>query len=162
MNKRTWLLAAAVLAFGLAGCATTTPAPQSIADTIAGTPELSTLNKLVNDAGMADTLRASGPYTLFAPSNDAFKAVPAETMNALASNKEALKAVLAYHVVQGKFASSDVTNSNQKTLNGASLALAKAGSFVTVEDAMVTTADITATNGVVHVVDSVLMPPKKK
>ncbi len=144
----------------LQGCATSS-APATIADTAARTPQLSTLNKLIADAGLADTLRQGGPYTVFAPSDEAFKAVPAKTMAELAANKELLKSVLTYHVLPGKVASAEVKNGNAKTLQGANLALAKSGGFVTVEDAMVTQADVAASNGVVHVIDRVLMPPKK-
>jgi uncharacterized surface protein with fasciclin (FAS1) repeats len=150
-------LAAAVLA---AGCAST-PAPATIADTAARTPQLSTLAKLLNDAGLADTLRAAGPYTVFAPSDEAFKAVPAKTMQELAANKELLKAVLTYHVVPGKVPAAEVKAGNAKTVQGANLALAKSGGFVTVEDAVVTQADVPASNGVVHVIDRVLKPPTR-
>lgn len=160
MTHRIWLLPAALVLALAAGCATTS-APATIAETAARTPELSTLNKLINDAGLAQTLSAEGPYTVFAPSDAAFKAIPAKTMDELAKDKELLKSVLTYHVVPGKLASSDVKNGNTKTVQGANVALAKAGTFVTVEDAMVTQADLPATNGVVHVIDRVLMPPKK-
>lgn len=160
MTHRIWLLPAALVLALAAGCATTS-APATIAETAARTPELSTLNKLINDTGLAQTLSAEGPYTVFAPSDAAFKAVPAKTMDELAKDKELLKSVLTYHVVPGKLASSDVKNGNTKTVQGANVALAKAGTFVTVEDAMVTQADLPATNGVVHVIDRVLMPPKK-
>lgn len=143
-----------------AGCATPR-APVTIAETAAATPQLSTLNRLVAEAGLAETLKSAGPFTVFAPSDEAFKAVPAKTMQDLAANKELLKAVLTYHVIPGKVAAADVKVGNVKTVNGANLALGKAGSFVTVEDAMVQQADVTASNGVVHVIDRVLMPPKR-
>jgi uncharacterized surface protein with fasciclin (FAS1) repeats len=152
--------AAVALALVLGGCATT-PSPASIADTAARTPQLSTLNKLINDAGLAETLRGSGPFTVFAPSDEAFKAVPAKTLAELAADKELLKAVLTYHVVPGKLTSAEAKNSSLKTVQGANLALSKAGTFVTVEDALVTQADVGATNGVVHIIDKVLMPPKR-
>jgi uncharacterized surface protein with fasciclin (FAS1) repeats len=161
--KRTVALFALSATLGAAllqGCATTS-GPVSVADTAAKTPQLSTLNKLIADAGLADTLRGPGPYTVFAPSDEAFKAVPAKTMAELAGNKELLKSVLAYHVVPGKVPAADVKNGNVKTVQGANVALAKSGTFVTVEDAMVTQADVPASNGVVHVIDRVLMPPKK-
>lgn len=159
--RRTSLLAAAVVALAVtAGCATT-PAPATIADTAARTPQLSTLNRLIADAGLADTLRAAGPYTVFAPSDEAFRALPAKTLQELAGNKELLKAVLTYHVVPGKLTAADAKNTNLKTVQGANVALAKAGTFVTVEDALVTQADVPATNGVIHVIDKVLMPPKR-
>lgn len=160
MTHRIWLLPAALVLALATGCATTS-APATIAETTARTPELSTLNKLINDAGLTQTLSAAGPYTVFAPSDAAFKAVPAKTMDELAKDKELLKSVLAYHVVPGKLTSAEVKNGNTKTVQGANVALSKAGTFVTVEDAMVTQADVPATNGVVHVIDRVLMPPKK-
>jgi uncharacterized surface protein with fasciclin (FAS1) repeats len=145
----------------LLGACATTPASAPIPDTAARTPELSTLNRLIADAGLADTLRAAGPYTVFAPSDEAFKAVPAATMKQLAGNKELLKSVLSYHVVPGRVTAADVKNGNVKTVQGANVALAKAGGFVTVEEAMVTRADVGASNGVMHVIDRVLMPPKR-
>jgi uncharacterized surface protein with fasciclin (FAS1) repeats len=100
--------------------------------------------------------------TVFAPNDEAFKAVPAKTMEALAKDKEQLKAVLGFHVLPVKLMAAEVKNGNVKTLQGADLAVGRAGDFVTVEDGMVQQADIQASNGVVHIVDRVLMPPKKK
>lgn len=158
--KTTKFLAAALVAALLGACATP-QAPSPITDTAQRTPQLSTLTKLINDAGLAETLRGAGPYTVFAPSDDAFKAVPAATMQALASDKELLKSVLTFHVVPGKVSGADVKSGNAKTVQGANVALSKSGSFITVEDAVVTQADVMASNGVVHVIDRVLMPPKK-
>jgi len=159
--NRTTLLAAPLLAL-LAACATQpTSTPVSVADTLNRDPNLSTLNQLVVKAGLADTLKAAGPYTLFAPTNEAFKAVPAKTMDELAHDPARLKAVLSYHVVPGKLLAAQVKNGPAKTAQGANVALAKAGEFVTVEEAMVQTPDIVATNGVVHTVDRVLMPPRR-
>ena len=158
--RRPLLLATlAALFSAFVGCATA-PAPTTIADAAARTPQLSTLTKLLADAGLTDTLRGAGPFTVFAPSDEAFKAVPAKTMAELAANKELLKSVLTYHVLAGKFSSADAKNGNAKTLQGANVAVGKAGSFVTVEEAVVTEADVAATNGVIHVIDKVLMPPK--
>ena len=159
MNPRLLFVAASTTLALVAGCATT-PSTTNVADTIAGAPQLSTLNKLVKDAGLADTLRSAGPYTVFAPTDEAFKAVPAATMAALGSDKERLKAVLMYHVVPGKVAAADVKNGPAKTAQGANVALARSGTFVTVDDAVVTSADMAATNGVVHIVDRVLLPPR--
>jgi uncharacterized surface protein with fasciclin (FAS1) repeats len=158
LNRRFLVLAAAVAA--LAGCATS-PTPVSVADTIAAQSRLSTLNGLVAKAGLTDTLKGTGPYTMFAPTNEAFAKVPAKTMDELARDPAKLKAVLSYHLIPGKLMAADVKNGNNKTVNGANVALSKAGEFVTVEDAMVQTADISATNGVVHVVDAVLIPPSR-
>jgi uncharacterized surface protein with fasciclin (FAS1) repeats len=145
----------------LGGCAST-PAPKTIAENLEATPSLSTLNSLVTAAGLTDTLKSAGPFTVFAPTNDAFKAVPAKTMDALAKNPAMLKDVLTYHVLAGKVMAADVKNSKVKTVNGADLEVAKAGTMVTVESAVVTTPDVVATNGVVHIIDTVLIPPAKK
>jgi len=159
MHKIAPLIATAALV--LAGCASTS-APVSIADTTAKTPSLSTLNKLIGDAGLADTLRGAGPYTVFAPTDEAFKAVPAKTMEALGKDKEMLKSVLMYHVVPGKVMAAQIKDGKTKTAQGADVVVAKAGGFVTVEEALVTQADVAASNGVVHVIDRVLIPPAPK
>jgi uncharacterized surface protein with fasciclin (FAS1) repeats len=159
MNARPWLataLACALLA--LAGCATPTR-PATVAETAAGRPELSTLTRLMNEAGLVDTLKGPGPYTVFAPTDEAFKAVPAGTMAKLATDKALLKSVLSFHVVENALPAAAVKNGAVKTLQGGNVALSKAGDFVTVEDAVVMRADVIATNGVVHLVDRVLMPP---
>lgn len=145
---------------GLTACATA-PAPAPLADTLARDPQLSTFNRLVAQAGLQESLRATGPLTVFVPSDEAFKAVPAKTMEALAQDPAQLKAMLSYHMVPEKLAAEQVRNANVKSVQGAPLATARAGTFVTVEDAMVQQADIAATNGVAHVIDRVLMPPKK-
>ena len=158
MTRRAALAASITLT--IAGCATPS-GPVNLAETIAATPSLSTLSTLVAQAGLTETLKTGGPFTVFAPTNDAFKAVPAATLSDLAKDPEKLKAVLTYHVVPGKTMAADVKNSNAKTVNGANVALAKAGDFVTIESGAVVTANLLATNGVIHTVDTVLMPPKK-
>lgn len=158
-KRRILILAAAALA--LSGCATVSK-PVSVADTLAATPELSTLSGLVTRAGLTSTLNGAGPFTVFAPTNAAFAKVPAKTMEDLGKDPARLAAVLTYHVIPGKVMAADVkSNSNVKTVNGANIAVSKAGAFVTVEDGMVQTADVAATNGVVHVIDSVLIPPAR-
>jgi uncharacterized surface protein with fasciclin (FAS1) repeats len=143
------------------GCASV-PSQQPVAATIAGMPELSTLSGLISKAGLTNTLNGTGAFTVFAPNNEAFKAVPSKTMDELAANPSRLTEVLTYHVLAAKAMAQDVKDGPAKTLQGANIALAKAGTFVTVEDAVVQTPDISATNGVVHIVDRVLMPPAKK
>lgn len=156
INRR--FLTASAIVVALSGCATS-PAPVSTAETIAGNPQLSTLNSLLVKAGLVDTLKSAGPFTVFAPTNEAFSKVPAKALADIGADPARLKAVLTYHVLPGKFMAADVKNGNVKTVNGANLALSKAGEFVTVEDGMVQRADIAATNGVVHIIDSVLIPP---
>lgn len=160
MKRR--ILALLPLAALLAACATQpASAPASIAETIARDPQLSTLNGLVAKAGLADMLQAAGPYTLFAPTNAAFQGVSAKTLDELAGNPARLKEVLSYHVVPARLTAAGVTPGNVKSVQGANLALARAGDFATVEEAMVEKADIAASNGVVHKVDRVLMPPRR-
>ena len=160
MNRSTWLACSATALLVLTACATA-PAPKTISDTAAATPQLSTLNKLIGDAGLTETLRGPGPFTVFAPTNDAFKAVPAKTLDALGKDPALLKSVLTYHVLAGKVAAADVKNGPAKTVQGADVALSRAGTFVTVDEAVVTTADVPVSNGVVHVIDRVLLPPMK-
>ena len=160
VQSRRTLLATALVAM-MSGCATV-PAPVSLADTISKTPSLSSLSGLMASSGLTATLQGSGPFTVFAPSNEAFKAVPAKTMDDLAQHPKKLSDLLTYHVIAGKFMAADVKNSNVKTVNGADVALSKAGEFVTIESAAVTQADIAASNGVIHIIDTVLVPPIKK
>jgi uncharacterized surface protein with fasciclin (FAS1) repeats len=161
MQPRFLLLAPAALL--LAACASMTPAPApvSVTDTIARDPQLSTLSGLVQRAGLADTLKSSGPYTVFAPTNEAFAAVPARTMDELAKDPARLKEVLSYHVLPSRMTAAEVKTGKAKTAQGGNIALSRAGDFITVEEAMVERADITASNGVVHKVDRVLMPPRR-
>lgn len=158
-TRRTALLGALTLA--LTGCATTS-GPANLADSLAQQPALSTFQSLVAKAGLGDTLKSTGPLTVFAPTNDAFKAVPAATMDDLVKHPEKLKAVLSYHIVAGKMLAADIKNGDAKTLEGSNVALGKAGDFVTVESAAVVTPNLAASNGVVHTIDTVLLPPKKK
>lgn len=158
-TRRSALLAALLVT--LAGCASV-PTPLNVADTIAANPALSTLNGLIKQAGLTETLKGNGPFTVFAPTNEAFKAVPAKTLESLAKDPAALKNVLTYHVLATRAMAASVKNGKVKTVNGAEIELAKAGDIVTVESGMVTQADIGATNGVIHLIDTVLIPPVKK
>lgn len=153
-------LALAIVAT-LGACSTPASAPNTVGGVVAKTKNLSTFNQLVADAGMAATLNGSGPYTVFAPSDAAFQALPAKTRDALKNDKEQLKAVLSYHIVPAHVTSSAKAG-KLKTLQGSDIALARAADFVTVEDALVEQADLKAGNGVVHVIDRVLVPPRKK
>lgn len=159
LTRRAALGAAFATLF--AGCASVST-PTTVVDTIARTPSLSTLSGLVQSAGLTETLQGAGPFTVFAPTNDAFKAVPAKTMDALAKDPVALKAVLTFHVVHAQTPAASVKNGKVKTVNGAEVELSKAGDMVTIENAVVTQADVTASNGVIHIIDTVLTPPAKK
>lgn len=153
-------LALAIVAT-LGACSTPASAPNTVGGVVAKTKNLSTFNQLLADAGMTATLNGSGPYTVFAPSDAAFQALPAKTRDALKNDKEQLKAVLNYHIVPAHITASTKVG-KLKTLQGSDIALARAANFVTVEDALVEQADLKAGNGVVHVIDRVLVPPRKK
>lgn len=140
-----------------------TAAPATVVAVAARAPELSTFYKLVQQAGLSASLEGAGPVTVFAPTDDAFKAVPAATLDKLSKEPELLKSVLNYHVVPGALKAENITaNSSLTTVNGAQIAASKAGEFVTVDEGLVTKADLVAGNGVVHVIDRVLMPAVKK
>jgi uncharacterized surface protein with fasciclin (FAS1) repeats len=161
-KAQTFLRATCFSAVALLGTACTTMSPPaSVADTIAQDNNFSTLSRLVSQAGLADTLKSSGPFTVFAPTNEAFSAVPAKTMDELSKDPAKLKSVLSYHVLPAKLTSNDLVQANVKTVQGSNVAVSKAGNFTTVEDAMVVKADIAASNGVVHAIDRVLIPPKQ-
>ena len=160
MKKRPWLaLASLSAALLFVGCATT-PALMTVAQTIAANPQLSTATRLIQEAGLTETLQGSGPFTAFVPTDEAFKTVPAAMLETLSRDKTRLKAVLSYHVVAGKLGSADMKNGPVKTVQGSDLSLYRSGTFVTADEAVVTAADVQATNGVVHIVDKVLMPPR--
>ncbi|MDO9003454.1 MAG: fasciclin domain-containing protein [Aquabacterium sp.] len=159
----TALLATPLLWSNHAVAQTASPVPTTVVVVAARTPDLSTFYKLVQQAGLTASLEAVGPVTVFAPTNEAFKAVPAAALDKLGKDPDYLKSVLTYHVVPGvtKMANMGATSS-LKTLNGASIGASKAGDFVTVDEALVTQADLIVGNGVVHLIDRVLMPAVKK
>ena len=132
-----------------------------IVDTAASADQFSTLVAAVKAAGLVETLKGDGPFTVFAPTNDAFAALPAGTVEDLLKpeNKEKLVAVLTYHVIPGKVMSSDIAGKTAEveTVEGSALSI-NATSGVMVDNAMVTTADIVTSNGVIHVIDKVVLP----
>jgi transforming growth factor-beta-induced protein len=138
-----------------------------IVGTAVGAGSFKTLAAALSAAGLVDTLKGKGPFTVFAPTDAAFAKVPADTLAALLKpeNKEALTKVLTYHVVAGKVTSKDVVKLNGKsapTVNGESVAISVSGGKVKVNDSNVTAVDVMATNGVIHVIDTVLLPKDLK
>ena len=124
--------------------------------------KFTTLTKLLKRAGLVSALKQPGPYTVFAPTDAAFKKVPKKTLKALLTNKAKLKAVLLYHVVAGKVTAAEVVKlRSAKTLNGKTVRIRVSGSNVFVNTAKVMKADVMATNGVIHVVNRVLIPPAR-
>ncbi|MBD2004723.1 MULTISPECIES: fasciclin domain-containing protein [Cyanophyceae] len=131
-----------------------------IVDTAVSAGSFKTLVAAVQAAGLVDTLKGPGPFTVFAPTDEAFAKLPAGTVDSLLANIPELTKILTYHVVPGKVMSSDVVNLDKATtVQGSDLTI-DASSGVKVNAAMVVTPDIEADNGVIHVVDMVLLPPQ--
>jgi uncharacterized surface protein with fasciclin (FAS1) repeats len=132
---------------------------QDIVETATAAGQFTTLTKLVKRAGLVSALQQPGPYTVFAPTDAAFAKVPKRKLKALARNKAKLKSVLLYHVVAKKLpAAKVVKRKGAKTLNGKRVRFRVRGGDVFVNRAKVTTADVTASNGVIHVINRVLLP----
>ena len=130
----------------------------TIVETAVNAGNFKTLVAAVQAAGLVDTLNGEGPFTVFAPSDDAFAKLPAGTVENLLANPEELKKILTYHVVAGKVMASDVTAlDHATTVQGGELKI-DSSNGVKINESMVVTPDIECSNGVIHVIDSVLMP----
>ena len=117
-----------------------------------------TLVAAVTAADLVDTLKGDGPFTVFAPTDEAFAKIPADALNALLADKEALRKVLLYHVVAGKVTAADVVKLNSATTAQGSDVMIDASSGVKINDATVVKADVMTANGIIHAIDTVLMP----
>lgn len=133
-------------------------AEKDIVDTAVAAGDFTTLAKLLTEAGLVETLKGEGPFTVFAPTDEAFAKVPAETLDALAKDPAKLKEVLTYHVVAGEVMAADVKPGEVETVAGKPLTVTVKDGKVMVNDATVVTTDIVASNGVIHVIDTVLIP----
>lgn len=161
MQSRLFAALAVVLTLSLAGAARAQDAKKDIVDTAVSAGSFKTLVAAVKAAGLVDTLKGAGPFTVFAPTDEAFAKLPAGTVEELLKpeNKDKLVAILTYHVVPAKAMAKDVAGMPAaKTVNGKELKLKADGGNVMVDKAKVTKADIECSNGVIHVIDSVLMP----
>ena len=130
---------------------------KDIVDTAVAAGSFKTLATALTAAGLIDTLKGKGPFTVFAPTDAAFAKIPKADLDALLADKAKLTAVLTYHVVPGKVMAKDVKAGKVKTVQGSEFTVATAGG-VMVDGAKVTKTDIAADNGVIHVIDSVIMP----
>jgi uncharacterized surface protein with fasciclin (FAS1) repeats len=157
MNFRTILFPLALWAGSVVGLSAATPA--TVVDIAVGSPNHTTLVAAVKAAGLVETLSGKGPFTVFAPTNAAFAKLPPGTVENLLKpeNKAKLVAVLTYHVVPGKVMAKDVKAGAAKTVNGKEATLSTTGG-VTINGAKVVAADLVAGNGVVHVIDTVILP----
>ena len=155
--------AVAATVIGIAGgSASAYAADKDIVDTAVAAGQFKTLAAALTAVGLVDTLKGAGPFTVFAPTDAAFAKLPAGTVDTLLKpeNKAKLTAILTYHVVPGAVMAADVVKLKEaKTVNGAMVAVKVDGGNVMINDAKVTTADIAASNGVIHVIDTVLLPP---
>jgi uncharacterized surface protein with fasciclin (FAS1) repeats len=151
--KKFLITAALAMAFGSSSAA-------DIVDTAKAAGTFNTLVTAVEAAGLVDTLKGPGPFTVFAPTDAAFAKIPKAKLDALLKNKAELAKVLTYHVVPGKVMAADVKPGMVKTVEGASLTIKAKEGKVMVDKAHVIQTDIAADNGVIHVIDTVLMPKK--
>jgi uncharacterized surface protein with fasciclin (FAS1) repeats len=146
---------------GMAYNTTTAAAPMAkadIVDTAIGAGQFKTLAKALTAAGLIDTLKGPGPFTVFAPTDEAFAKIPADKLNALLADKAALTKVLTYHVVAGKVVAADVKTAMVTTIEGQSLNVNVSSAGIKVNDAKVIKTDVIASNGVIHVIDTVVQP----
>ncbi len=158
MFRRTLLSMTAASAFAFPAFAQ----DMDIVDTAVEAGSFTTLAAALEAAGLVETLKGEGPFTVFAPTDEAFAALPEGTVESLLEpeNRDQLTAILTYHVVPGKVMSGDLSDGMEaETVNGAPVTISIDGG-VMVNDATVTTADIEASNGVIHVIDSVMLPPE--
>ena len=160
MKLKIAILAATIaLATGVSAFAS----DKDIVDTAVEAGQFKTLAAALEAAGLVSTLKGAGPFTVFAPTDEAFAKLPAGTVENLLKpeNKQQLTEILTYHVVTGKVMAADVAGIDEaKFVNGKLIDIEVAGSSVKVNDATVTAVDIAASNGVIHVIDKVIMPPK--
>ena len=134
--------------------------PKDIVDTAAGIDDFSTLVAAAKAGGLVETLKGDGPFTVFAPTNEAFAKLPEGTVESLLKpeNKDKLVSILTYHVVPGKVMSSDVKPGKVATVNGEKAKLAVEDGKVMIDDATIVKVDVEASNGVIHVIDQVILP----
>ncbi len=159
MKQFTNVIVTAALFVGLNTWASDRNSKKDIVDTAVSAGSFQTLVTAVKAAGLVETLKGEGPFTVFAPTDDAFAKIPKETLSALLEDKEALTAVLTYHVVPGKVLAKDVIELNAaKTVNGQEAAITVNDGKVRIDDANVVKTDINCSNGVIHVIDTVIMP----
>jgi uncharacterized surface protein with fasciclin (FAS1) repeats len=154
MNTSLKIVAASVALFASQAAM----AAKDIVDTAVGAGQFKTLVTAVKAAGLVDTLKGPGPFTVFAPTDAAFAKLPAGTVEGLLKDPAKLKSILTYHVVAGKVMAKDVKTGDAKTVQGQTVALMAEGGKVSVNGANVVLADVAASNGVIHAIDTVILP----
>jgi len=167
--KKLAIVSAALVAVTLTGVGTalacgggdktTATKPGDLVETASAAGSFQTLLAAATAAGLVDTLKGDGPYTVFAPSDEAFAKLPEGTVEALLKDKEQLRAVLGYHIVSGKVLARDAMKlDSAKTVEGRSLSITRTDGGLKIDGATVVRADVMASNGVIHVIDSVMVP----
>jgi uncharacterized surface protein with fasciclin (FAS1) repeats len=160
MLKRTLAIAAALTVIALPVTSASAAPGKDIVETAAGAPQFSTLVSLVKKAGLVGVLSGTTNYTVFAPTNAAFAKVPKKTLNELAADKAMLKKVLLYHVLPGKVPAAKVLKmKSAMTAEGSKVTFSLRGDNAFVNEAKITKTDIRCSNGVVHAINAVLLPP---
>ena len=155
------IVAAALVASVAQGSRASAPEPKDIVETAVAAGSFTTLAKALQAADLVSTLKGSGPFTVFAPTDEAFAKLPAGTVEDLLKpeNKDKLRRILTYHVVPGRVMASDVVKMRSaKAVSGDTITVAAQGGQVRIDEAKVVKTDIAATNGVIHVIDSVILP----
>jgi uncharacterized surface protein with fasciclin (FAS1) repeats len=159
LKRMVALIAASALLVVPAGTATAAPS-KNIVETAAGAPQFSTLVSLVKKAGLVGTLSGKTKYTVFAPTNAAFAKVPKKTLNALLADKAQLRKVLLYHVLPGSVPAAKVLKTESaKTAEGSDVEFSVRGKSAFVNESKIITTDIRCSNGIVHAINAVLIPP---
>lgn len=163
MRKLSMMLAGAAM-IAIATPSVSQAQDKDIVETAVAAGSFKTLATALTAAGLIETLKGPGPFTVFAPTDEAFAKIPKAQLDALLANKEQLKAVLLYHVVPGKVMAADaikLDGKSAKMVSGAEAKISVMSGTVMINGAHVTSADIAAKNGVIHVIDAVIMPPSK-
>ena len=160
MLKRLIAVVAVVAALAVPASVASAASSKNIVETAAGNPQFSTLVSLVKKAGLVGTLSGKTPYTVFAPTNAAFAKVPKKTLNELLANKAELRKVLLYHVLPGRVPASKVVKlESAKTAEGASVKFSVRGKSAFVNESKIIKTNIACSNGLIHVINTVLIPP---
>jgi len=159
MRSRLVVAAVAILAAGLAAPALAQP--KDIVDTAVAAGSFKTLAKLLTDADLVGVMKGPGPFTVFAPTDEAFAKVPKDVLDGLAKDKTKLKAVLEYHVLTSRWTTDDIKLVKQTgTAEGKPVAFGSSGTTLTVNNAKIVKPNVYCTNGMIHVIDAVLLPPQ--
>ncbi len=158
---KKWFTPLALVAAGVLLAASANAQQKDLVETAVAAGSFKTLAKLLTEANLIGVMKSPGPFTVFAPTDEAFAKVPKETLDALAKDKAKLAKVLQYHVLTSRWTTDDLKLVKKAgTAEGQSVTIAVSGNTITINDAKIIQPNVGASNGVIHVIDAVLMPPK--